>query len=597
MSDALVTTPRQESTPEAIEIATQWVARFGDALEHQDLADVEGLLASDCWWRDTLALTWDLRTLHGFDEIRPVLESRLAEVQVSDFGLAPDKQPALIEAADGSAQWVQAFYRFKTATAHGQGLVRLVPEDGGWKAWTVLTDMCDLIGHEETQTVIADAANHHYTDAVKGRLTWPEYQEQRREFADTEPAVLVIGAGHSGLMLAARLERLGLPTLVVDRNARLGDNWRNRYHSLALHDVYWASQFPYVSFPTSWPVFTPKDLIADWIEAYAWILQLRTWTGTEVLDAAYDHDAGGWTVRVNRDGQERTLKPAHLVFATGNSGDAWVPESPGQERFRGEIAHSSRHVGGERMRGKKVLVVGSATSAHDIAQDAFEMGAESVTMVQRGATYIMTAKNGSPIFYGETYSETAPPLDEADLGFQAMPFALLGELAAGNTKAIAEADKDLLDGLTNAGFDLTFGENWGGLLPIALQRAGGYYIDKGCSQLVADGKVKIKRGEVAEFTETGVVFTDGTTAEVDVVAFATGWLNMREAARPICGDEVTDQLSPVWGQDEEGELRGTWRRSGYPHLWFMAGSFQLCRIYSKHTALQILGVELGLTEP
>jgi hypothetical protein len=61
-------------------------------------------------------------------------------------------------------------------------------------------------------------------------------------------------------------------------------------------------------------------------------------------------------------------------------------------------------------------------------------------------------------------------------------------------------------------------------------------------------------------------------------------------------EEVTDPLSLVWSQDEEGELRNTWRQSGYPHLWFMAGSFQRCRIHSKHTALQILGVELGLID-
>jgi putative flavoprotein involved in K+ transport len=584
---------RQEQA--ALDIAAGWLVGFGDALERADLAAIEALLAAECWWRDTLALTWDLRSLHGFGEIRPVLEQHLSAARVSGVQLMRRSAPQLIEPPDGKP-FVQAFYEFKTATAHGRGHVRLVSEEGEWKAWTVLTDMLDLIGHEESYTVIADAAQHQYTDAVKGRLTWPEYQEQRREFAGSEPTALVIGAGHSGLMLAARLERLGVPTLVVDKNERLGDNWRNRYHALALHDVYWASQFPYVQFPSNWPVFTPKDLIADWIEAYAWMLQLRTWTSTKVLDASYDDAGGRWTVRVERDGAERTLRPAHLVFATGNSGDAWMPEVPGRERFRGEIVHSSRHEGGERMAGKKVLVIGSATSAHDIAQDAQEQGAESVTMVQRGPTYIMTAKNGSPIFYGDTYSETSPPVDEADLTFQATPFALMFDMAQANTKAIAEADKELLDGLTEAGFELTYGENWGGLLPIALQRAGGYYIDKGCSQLVADGKIALKRGEIREFTESGVVFSDGTAADADVVAFATGWLNMREAARPICGDEVADALSPVWGQDDEGELRSTWRRSGHPHLWFMAGSFQLCRIYSKHTALQILGVELGLID-
>lgn len=596
MPDVVTTPPTPgEAAHSADEIAAAWLERFGRALEDADVDALAGLFATDCWWRDTLALTWDLRSLHGWEQIRPVVEERAHQTGFHTFALAPGKTPALV-APEGAEPWVQAFFVFETEVAHGRGVVRLIHEDGEWRAWTVLTDMEDLIGHEESFTKLADAGNHEYTDAVEGRLTFPEWREKQREFADQDPTVLVIGAGHSGLMLAARLEHLGLPTLVVDRQERLGDNWRRRYHSLALHDAYWASQFPYLPFPNNWPVFTPKDMIADWIEAYAWILQLRTWTRTEVLKADYDASQKRWTVRLRREGEELTLRPKHLVFATGNSGDAWMPDVPGAERFRGEIVHSSRHEGGESVRGKKVVVVGSATSAHDIAQDAYEMGAASVTMVQRGDTYIMTAKNGTPIFYRDAYSETAPPVDEADMLFTGTPYRLHARLARGATKTIAELDRPLLDALEEAGFGLTYGEDWGGLLPISLVRAGGYYIDKGCCQLVADRKIRLQRGEIAELTETGVVYSDGTVEEADIVAFATGWLNMREAARPICGDAVTDRISLVWGLDDEGELRSTFRQSGHPNLWFFAGAFMQCRPHSKHTALQILGVELGLVD-
>jgi cation diffusion facilitator CzcD-associated flavoprotein CzcO len=92
--------------------------------------------------------------------------------------------------------------------------------------------------------------------------------------------VLVLGAGHSGLSAAARLKALGLDTLVVEKNSRVGDNWRTRYRSLNLHNEVWANQMPYLLFPPTWPAYCSKDKIADWFESYASILDLNVWTGT-----------------------------------------------------------------------------------------------------------------------------------------------------------------------------------------------------------------------------------------------------------------------------------------------------------------------------
>ena len=109
----------------------------------------------------------------------------------------------------------------------------------------------------------------------------------------------MIGGGHSGLFLAARLKQLGVDTLVVDRYARAGDNWRLRYNNLALHDTKWWAQFPYMPFPETWPLFTPKEKLADWLEAYVNFLELNLWTRTEVREASYDEAAGKWTVRLD----------------------------------------------------------------------------------------------------------------------------------------------------------------------------------------------------------------------------------------------------------------------------------------------------------
>jgi Flavin-binding monooxygenase-like len=207
----------------------------------------------------------------------------------------------------------------------------------------------------------------------------------------------------------------------------------------------------------------------------------------------------------------------------------------------------------------------------------------------------MSGKNGIPIFHGQFWTENGPKLEDADLLSTSYPWQfLLEDVVPGATQIIAELDAELLEGLTAAGFGVDMGVGNVGMLGAALNGTGGYYIDKGCSQLIIDGELKIQRGEIAEFTETGVYYSDGSTEEADIVVFATGWENTREMARPICGDAVTDRISPVWGVGADGELRGTFRQSGYPHLWFIVGSTGVVRALSKYVALQILGVEKGL---
>lgn len=142
---------------------------------------------------------------------------------------------------------------------------------------------------------------------------------------------------------------------------------------------------------------------------------------------------------------------------------------------------------------------------------------------------------------------------------------------------------------------MDYGDDGSGLFLKYLRRGGGYYIDVGCSALIASGEVAVKQGvEIERFTPTGVVFTDGTSMDVDVVVLATGFQNMRESARALIGDEVADNCTDVWGLDDEGELRTIWRRSGQPGFWFMGGNLHQSRHYSKFLALQIKAIEEGL---
>ena len=152
----------------------------------------------------------------------------------------------------------------------------------------------------------------------------------------------------------------------------------------------------YLPFPKNWPQFTPKDKLGDWFEAYASIMELNVWLKTTIKSAAYNDSEGQWTVTLTRsDGSERVLHPRHIVWCTGHSGEPKVPTFPGQEKFKGSLYHGSEHHDASQydVKGKKVVVVGTGNSGHDIAQNFYENGAE-VTMLQRSGTYVITAEKG-----------------------------------------------------------------------------------------------------------------------------------------------------------------------------------------------------------
>ena len=220
----------------------------------------------------------------------------------------------------------------------------------------------------------------------------PGREKREREAAElgykTQPYVLVVGGGQGGIALGARLRQLGVPTIIVDKHPRPGDQWRNRYKSLCLHDPVWYDHLPYLKFPDNWPVFSPKDKIADWLESYTKVMELNYWANTEAKSASYDEATGEWTVTVEREGKPVVLRPKQLVLATGMSGKPNVPDFPGMDVFRGDQHHSSAHPGPDAYRGKKCVVVGSNNSAFDICGALWENGAD-VTMVQRSSTHIV----------------------------------------------------------------------------------------------------------------------------------------------------------------------------------------------------------------
>jgi cation diffusion facilitator CzcD-associated flavoprotein CzcO len=578
-------------------VAGEWLAQFERALggpAGQQGSSLKDLFHPDCHWRDVLALTWHIRTLDGVDAVAGELAARVARTKAAGFRIDPARTaPRKVTRAGTEA--VEAFLRFETAEGHGSGVLRLTPgAHGTYKAWTLHTALDALKGHEEKLGGSRPKGSSYSRD-FRGP-NWLDLRKSAAAYADRDPAVLVVGGGQAGLSVAARLTQLSVDTLIVDREPRIGDNWRKRYHALTLHNQVQVNHLPYMPFPPNWPTYIPKDKLAAWFEAYVESMELNYWTGTELLGGRYDAAAQRWTVTLSLpDGSERTMHPRHVVMATGLSGMPSRPDIPTLQNFRGTILHSSQYEDGEPWKGKRALIIGSGNSSHDIAQDLVSSGAEA-TIVQRNSTMVVNVEPSAQLPYA-LYDEGLP-LEDCDLITTSMPLSLTRKSHIVITEQAKKLDQKLLDGLERKGFRLNFGDDGSGWQFKYLTRGGGYYFNVGCSDLIVEGKVGlVQYSDIAEFVAQGARMKSGETLAADLVVLATGYKGQDALVGKLFGDDVAARVGPIWGFGDEQELRNMFARTRQPGLWFIAGSFAQCRIYSKYLGLQIKACELGLLSP
>ncbi|KAJ3520840.1 hypothetical protein NM688_g9104 [Phlebia brevispora] len=235
---------------DAVSIAKEWISSFAQFVAARDIPGILSLIDEQTWWRDLFALTWDLRTFHGKDKVRRFLEDCFEETRFGGIEFLM----AMLDRPYPDIAWILIQFNFETAVATGRGIARLIPsKEGVWRAVTISTNLEGLKGHPER----VGALRNHLPSHGK----WLESRRQEKQYADHDPEVIIIGGGQSGLDLAARLKHYGVDNLIIEREPRIGDQWRNRYEALCLHDTVWSDHMPYIPFPESWPVFTPAQKV------------------------------------------------------------------------------------------------------------------------------------------------------------------------------------------------------------------------------------------------------------------------------------------------------------------------------------------------
>lgn len=581
------------SAEDCFDITSRWLSDLDQHIGAGNGQGISNLLGDDAHWRDILALTWHTGSLSGREKIAAQLIECAQDKNPENFMIDPNRTPPRWVTRAG-CDCIEAIFSFRTSIGSGAGAIRLIKEsDNIWRAWTLSTTLQEIEGHGERfgeARTGGDAFNREF-----GGDNWQDYRNKQRAYEDRDPAVLVVGGGQAGLGIAARLTHLGVDTLTIDTHTRIGDNWRKRYHSLTLHNEVHVNHLPYMPFPPTWPVYIPKDMLANWFEIYVEALELNYWAGTSLTTGTYDDDASCWHVTLTfEDGSTREMKPRHIVMATGVSAIQIMPNLPGMTEFKGTVMHSGQYTEGHKWAGKKALIVGTGNSAHDVAQDLHACGAD-VTMIQRSSTHVVSLAEAQRVY--TIYAE-GPPVDDCDLLATSFPFPVLKRGYQRTAKHTTEVDKPLLDGLRARGFKLNKGVDDCGFQMSYLQRGGGYYFNVGCSDLIANGEIDlIHYDDIETFGPDGAEMKDGSIKSADLIVMATGYKNQQDTARVFLGDEVADRIGPVWGFGDDGELQNMWRRTRQPGLWFTAGSLAQCRIFSKFLALQIKACEEGLISP
>ncbi|MBN8907379.1 MAG: NAD(P)/FAD-dependent oxidoreductase, partial [Rhodospirillales bacterium] len=492
---------------------------------------------------------------------------------------------------------IEAIFEFKMAHGRGAGIIRLSPEDGSggaMKAWLLSTTLEALDGHEEK--IGANRPTGAAYSRNFGGDNWADMRRKASAYEDREPTVLVIGGAQSGLSIAARLNQLDVDTLVVEKWPRIGDSWRKRYHSLALHNSIHLNHLPYMEFPPTWPKYIPKDMLGNWFEFYADAMEINCWTGTEFVGGTWDETAKVWTARLKRDdGTERIVRPRHLVFANGVSSYPTIPDLPGLEDFKGSVIHSEGFDSGAGWEGKNAFIVGTGSSANDIALDLHSHGVNT-TLIQRGSTTVVSIDPSARL--NEAIWDEGGPLEDCDLIVSSSTPPLIIEAYKAVTKRMTELDKEMIEGLKGIGFKYDIGEDETGHQMKYFRRGGGYNLDAGSSALMIKGELGLLQYDrIERFSADGALLKDGSTVPADLIVLATGYYPQMELVRRALGDEMVERIGPVWGIGPDGELSNMFKRTPQQGLWFIAGGLAQCRINSKYLALQIKAMELGKLGP
>lgn len=519
--------------------------------------------AEDGFWRDLWALTDNKRTFHGAETIKKAWSDcyKVHEPVKSSIDI---KACHLMKI--GPLQWIETHYTFTTVDTPARrffGLLRIIPtQSKEFKIWILSTMLEEIEGHGHPDKL------QPVTNPIWENGHHPVRNGQSNGAPDELSFdAVVVGAGPGGLAAAGRLKALGVNALTVEKNAEIGMNWTNRYKCLKMHTPRERNVLPFNSkYPHGTDYYISGDDMSSYYRAYASRYGLNIWLSTALVSAEWDEKTQFWSLTLQHEGKPVKIRTKHIILCSGRYATPYTPEYANRSAFKGTALHSSDYVSAlelpetKKAGEKKAIVVGTANTAHDIADDLLLAG-YTVTMIQRERTLVIPVYTLSDLF-DPVYTETGDA-EDADRATMLPPMGVVRKMAVGFFGAhfAGGPDKVLLDGLEKAGFKV---ERHVDLMQTLYEKQGKHYMDIGTSRKIVDGKIKVRSGVLpVEWVDGGLKMEDGSVEEADVMVFATGFRNDSKAiTEKLVGEKMAGKFDEVFGVDAEGEPRGLYIPSG-----------------------------------
>ncbi|XP_042056214.1 probable indole-3-pyruvate monooxygenase YUCCA9 [Salvia splendens] len=338
---------------------------------------------------------------------------------------------------------------------------------------------------------------------------------------------VIVGAGPSGLAVAAGLREQGVPYVILERAACIASLWQNRtYDRLKLHLPKQFCQLPNYPFPDHYPEYPSKKQFVDYLESYTAHHDIRPHFNESVDSAKYDEACRLWRVRTTGPDGEVEYICQWLVVATGENADPVVPDVEGLVSFGGEVVHACDYKSGDRFKGKKVLVVGCGNSGMEVSLDLCNHGARPA-MVVRNAVHVLPRE-----MFGKSTFELAMMM------MKWLPLWLVDKLLLFFTWMILGSTESL--GLKRPDIG-----------PLALKNYGRTpVLDIGALEKIRSKEIQLVPG-IQRFSCASVELTSGEQLDIDAVVLATGYRSN----------------VPYWLHETEFFGKNGFPKTPFPHGW------------------------------
>ncbi|EME84662.1 uncharacterized protein MYCFIDRAFT_187580 [Pseudocercospora fijiensis CIRAD86] len=533
-------------------------------------------LAADATWRDLLSLTDTFRTFSSATSVLQTLSELRERKKCSPFRSSAT-EPRIVNIPKSS--WIDIDFEFEIRddglTGECSGVVSVIADAAGrFKIWTLRTWLERYAGHgDPDRSPSVDGSTQ-----LNGRNG-----ACHKQIFD----VIVVGGGQAGLGVAGRLRALGIDYILFDDRPSIGDSWAHRYDSLKFHTI---REYGNLPFGRTWnesdPRELPKDRIAsgfkEWSEKHA----INARANTLVEHARWDQNSRTWTVRTSRASDRSQLdewQAKYLILCMGVGHK--VPVSPDwaiaskvkASGYKGTIIHSADYHNVRDFSGRRGIVVGTANTAHDVAEDMANAGMD-VTMCQRNSTFVFPQ---AWLVAAESRDYNMQKMTEvADREQVTMPTKVSREIVNRTVHDRIDRNPELFDGLERAGFKV---DRYGDLFTHLYIRYGGHYVDIGASERIIKGEIKVKTTPIRGLSADGLVFEDESQLKADLIVLATGYNHdFRKDAAEVIGRDSADQMDHFWKPDGED-----------PNLFYHGAEARLARFFSRFVALQIQKELLG----